>query len=174
VRGPHGALLIVVLAAFAASCGDEASFGASAIELGGATPAGTGFSVLAGDTELVPGAQGGFHVWLKVRVRGVTPGRARMTHTARRKSDGRLPVKGERLVEVGASSMTLSGYEHPEPIPAFMCPSPLGTRVMDEEVSFVVTVTDLAGTPLAETKATATPRCPTGEHAAFCARICTG
>lgn len=167
------AVACTALALFAVSCGGEASFATSEIELGGAAPAGTGFFTLAGDAELIPGAQGGFHVWLKLRVHGVTPGRVRMTHTARRKKDGRLLVNGERLVEVGATSMT-TGYEHPDPIPAFMCPSPLGIRVMDEEVTFVVTVTDEAGHPLATTTATATPRCPAGENAAFCARICAG
>jgi hypothetical protein len=158
--------------ALASACGGPTS-GTGALQLGGAAPDGEGFWPLPGDVELVPGAQGGFHVWLKLRVSGVAPGRVRLARTARRVSDGRLLLTTEGVGEIGPIGP--GGYfEIPAPIPSFLCPSPLGIRVMDERVVFSVEMSDEASAPLGRASAEATPRCPAGDQAAFCARICSG
>jgi len=143
------------------------------VTLGGAAPDGSGFLPLQGDVTLIPGAQGGFHVWLKYRTVGMTPGPARVEHTARRASDGRLILTSMRTQDIGPPSP--DGYwELPVAIPAFMCPAPIGVQVRDERVIYRVVVEDMAGTPLGEGEASATPRCPTDSQSAFCLSICSG
>jgi hypothetical protein len=133
----------------------------------------SGFIPLEGDVPLAPGAQGGFHVWIKYRLMGMSPGVVSVKTTARRKSDDKLILTTERRIEVG--SVTPEGFwETPSALPAFMCPSPIGVRVRDEAVTFRVEVYAPNGALLGEKSATATPRCPTDDQAAFCDRICSG
>lgn len=178
-RGPCSlyarcSLCALLTAASLWGCGArEAHLGDTRLELYSAEAGGTGLIALTGDQTLVPGAQGGFHVWLKFKLLGAPTGRLRWNHTARRSSDNRLLVTGDRIIEMTPTG-SLQGYESPEPIPAFMCPSPLGVKVMDEPVVFQVTLSDENGNRLASATATATPRCPPGEQNAFCVRICTG
>jgi hypothetical protein len=162
-----------MFAALAGCGGGSGPTGTGLVMLGGANPDGTGFVELSGDVQLIPGSQGGFHVWLKFRVEGMGPSRVHLRRTARRASDGRLLLTAENDEEIGAPGP--QGYwELPNPIPSFMCPSPIGTRVMDEAVNFLVEVTDENGAPLGSASAQATPRCPAGAQADFCARICSG
>jgi hypothetical protein len=134
---------------------------------------GTGFVALEGNQQLVGGAQGGFHVWLKYRVKGMSPGKVRIERTARRVSDNRLLLTTTGVQEIGPASA--DGYwELPTAIPSFMCPSPLGVKVEDQPTVFDVKITTVDGVLLGESTAEATPRCPTDEQAEFCHRICNG
>jgi hypothetical protein len=144
---------------------------ASGLTLGTTAADETGFYPLSGDQPLVPGAQGGFHVWLKYRVAGMAPGRVHVQRNARRVSDGALVLTTEGTQEIGTPSE--AGYwELPQPVPSFMCPTPIGIQVMDEQIQFEVTVT--APNLSLTSTAVATPRCPQGDQAQFCAKICAG
>lgn len=141
-----------------------------------ATTDGSGFVPLTGEQPLVPGAQGGFHLWLKMRVAGMAPRAVRAQRTARRVSDGRLLLTTEQVLEVGAPGP--EGYwELPVAIPSFMCPSPIGVSVVDTPARFMVRFVDDDGrTVLVEENAEATPVCPPegDPQREFCYRICTG
>ena len=172
------ALLALALAAVACDGGptpDEPDAATSVMELslGTVDAAGAGFVPLAGDQPLVPGSQSGFHVWLKYRVRGHAPGTMLVKRTARRVSDGRLILRADGVVDLGAPGPD-GAWELEAPVPSFMCPSPLGVQVRDLPVRFTVELVDPdSGAVRATASAEATPRCP-AEHQAFCERICSG
>ncbi len=173
------ATAVAVMVGGGAACGGEADGGPGPDDLAtlaiGGTPddGGGGFVPLGGDAPLIPGSQGGFHVWLKYRITGMAPGLVKVRHSARRASDARLVLTAERRQELGPA--TTDGYwELPAALPAFMCPSPLGVRVVDETIRFRIEVLSADGAPVAQGEAEATPRCPSGTHADFCARICSG
>jgi hypothetical protein len=134
----------------------------------------TGFLPLTGDQTLVPGAQGGFHIWLKYRLGGM-PAAVKIARTVKRVSDGRIildaGVRLQQVGEPGADGM----WELPEPLPSFMCPAPVGMQVQDQPARFDVVVTTEEGAPLGEARAEVTPHCPpTGDpQHDFCERICT-
>ena len=71
------------------------------LELGTASSTGMGFLDMPAAATLVPGAQGGFHVWVSYRIKGAS-GTVKANHTVRRESDGKLLSRGERKLEVGA------------------------------------------------------------------------
>jgi hypothetical protein len=144
------------------------------VTLGGANPDISGFTALAGDVMLVPGGQGGFHVWVKYRVTGASAEDVLLNYTARRVSDGRLILKNSNVrVELGEPGG--EGYwESPVPIPAFMCPSPLGIAVQDQPLVFVFEVRDPNGALRGSATATFTPHCPTDDQATHCVKICNG
>jgi hypothetical protein len=144
------------------------------VTLGGANPDLSGFTTLDGDVTLVPGGQGGFHVWVKYRVTGAGAENVLVNYTARRISDGRLILKNSNiLVTLGAPGS--EGYwEYPVPIPACMCPSPLGIAVQDQPLVFVLEVRDTNGALRGSATATFTPHCPTDDQATHCVKICNG
>ena len=144
------------------------------VMLGGANPDISGFTTLGGDVTLVPGGQGGFHVWVKYRVTGAGAENVLLNYTARRTSDGRLILKNSNvLVTLGAPGS--EGYwESPVPFPAFMCPSPLGIAVQDQPLGFEFEVRDTNGALRGGATATFTPHCPTDEQATHCVAICNG
>jgi hypothetical protein len=172
------ALLALAAALSLGGCGGapEKMPGAAQVELGTAASDGTGFLPLSGDQTLVPGAQGGFHVWVKWKVEGLSPEKVHAQRTVRRTSDNALILTTEGAVEVGDPSD--GWWELPSALPSFMCPTPIGVRVQDEEVKFdlVITADDNGepGAKLGETTATATPRCPGDSEMAFCQQICDG
>jgi hypothetical protein len=141
------------------------------VTLGTTALDGTGFLPLTGDQTLVPGAQGGFHVWLKYRLDGMAVGKLHVKRTVRRVSDDALILTTDGIEEVDGMP-----FELDRALPSFMCPTPIGVRVMDEPVKFDVRFKSEAGAPLGEGTATATPRCPPKDdaQAEFCARICAG
>jgi hypothetical protein len=118
------------------------------------------------DVTLVEGAQGGFHVWMKWRVSDMTGGTVTMQRTARRAEDGQLVLRTSGSVMVGAQQP----YESPDPMPMFMCPSPIGLSVIDRPIIFRV---ELEGFVAKEI--TLVPHCPSDPNQnAFCMKICTG
>jgi hypothetical protein len=170
-------LLIPVLAFLAVGCGggpvQTMPPGMGSITLGTTALDGSGFVPLEGDQPLVPGAQGGFHIWLKYRVKGMAPGKVMVKRPARRVSDDRLLLTTMGAQEVGEASAD-GTWELPNAIPSFMCPAPLGVKVFDEPVVFDVVITTEDGTVLGEGTAEATPRCEPGAQQPFCEKICTG
>jgi hypothetical protein len=142
---------------------------------GSAGADGSGFVPVADGTEveLIPGAQGGFHVWLNVSVHGFA-GIVLFERRARRASDDVLVFRGLRqLIEVPDQAMD-GWWDNPYATPAFMCPSPIGIKVYDEELVFEIELTDEDGEVLATDRLRLIPRCPEGEQAEFCRQICAG
>jgi hypothetical protein len=171
-------LLSLVAAATALGCGGvhdkpppppppaTVTIGATALD-------GSGFQPMGGDQTLVAGAQGGFHVWLKYRVAGMSPGTVRVHREVHRVSDQALILLTDGTQDVGAASP--AGYwELPAALPSFMCPTPIGISVIDERVHFDLTLTADDGSTLGHGSAEATVHCPAGDEAPFCARICSG
>lgn len=170
--------LTLFLAALGA-CGDggdpqspDAAPPAVTLTLGTVDASGAGFFPLTGDQPLVPGAQGGFHVWLKFRVVGLAPQAVLVQRTARRVRDGALILRTQGVVEMGNGD---TPWELAAPLPSFMCPTPIGVEVRDEAVRFTVTLRDLADSvTLGQASEEATPRCPDDDQHEFCVRICSG
>ena len=147
--------------------------GDATLTVGTAAGDGTGFLALAGDQTMVPGAQGGFHVWLKWRVAGMAPATVHVHRESHRVSDDALVLRADGTTAVGAA--TGDGYwELPTALPSFMCPTPIGINVIGERIVFDVTLTDDGGNTIATSSAEATVHCPDGDQAAFCAKICSG
>jgi hypothetical protein len=148
-----------------------ADAGSVALVLGTTATDGSGFFPLAGDQTLVSGSQGGFHVWLKVRV-GHAGGALTLHRTARRVADDRLilDTQGAVLVEAGDGGT----WEMPSAIPSFMCPTPIGVAVRDQAIRLVATLLDEGGATLATASAEFTPHCPDGAELQHCLDICSG
>jgi hypothetical protein len=163
---------ILIASLFALGCGNSPHPGAAEVTLGTTALDGSGFYPLAGDQPLVPGAQGGYHVWLKYRVQGMAPGSVRVTRTARRVSDDRLLLTTEGTEELGPADEATGYWELPRALPSFMCPTPIGVQVRDEAVHFEVVVKNADGTLLGTGDAEATPRCADGDQ--HCIQICSG
>lgn len=125
------------------------------------------------DVPLIEGAQGGFHVWMKYRLSGLDePRHFLVEKRAWRESDGKLVLRAMGSVDAGTGD-----WELPEAMPMFMCPSPIGLRVVDETIVFQVTLTDEeAGAAAAQGQVPLVPRCPTtpDDKQAFCLSICSG
>jgi len=142
--------------------------------VGGAQLDGTGFVDHAdGDTvDLVPGAQGGFHVWINVRVEN-TDGRLYVEREARRVADDVLVLRSpQQVMEVPEDAMS-DWWESPTASPAFMCPTPIGVKVWGEQIKYTVRLTDEAGNVKAEDSLVLVPQCP-ADQMDFCLEICSG
>ncbi len=134
---------------------------------------GSGWADLGGDATLVPGAQGGFHIWLKYRVAGMAPEKVKVHRESHRVSDDALVLLTDGTQDVGAVDAD-GWWELPTALPSFMCPTPIGINVIDERIVFQVTLSTMDDQPLAKSSAEATVHCPAGDQAAFCAKICSG
>jgi hypothetical protein len=165
----------VVMAGVAVGCGGQTTpEGPVSLLVGGTEASGDGFTPLTGDVTLVPGAQGGFHVWLKYRVTGMPAGPMRVRHSATRAEDGRPVLVGQsRPVDIGAAGPD-GAWEAPKAAPAFMCPAPIGTPIDGTRIRFRVELLDANDSPVVSGDAEATPHCPDGDQATFCAHICSG
>lgn len=169
----------VALLGLAAGCVTEPPPPSGSVELtvGTVDAAGAGFLSMAGDQPLVPGAQGGFHVWLKYRVKDYVPGTYVVRREVRRAGDAKLVLRPtDTPVELGEPDPSGS-WELPAPLPSFMCPTPIGVEVRDQSVRFKIQLLDPETLEvMAEGTAVATPRCPPegDPQRAFCERICSG
>ena len=126
--------------------------------------------------ELVPGAQGGFHVWVMYRIQDLT-GRVQVFRTA-----DRVPQDGSPSQRV----LTTSGFItippgttwQSDPIPSFMCPTPIGVSVLSAPIQLSVRITaaDDASVTLAEKTVKIQEQCPPATDTThdFCLRICQG
>jgi hypothetical protein len=167
--------LIACACALVGCGGSGQPAGSAMLTLGTAATDGSGFEALGGDATLVPGAQGGFHIWLKYRISGMAPEAVKVHRESRRVSDDALVLLADGSVDVGAPGPEDGGWwQLPQAQPSFMCPTPIGIGVIDERMVFEVTITTEAGAPLAKSSAEATVHCPDGDQAAFCAKICAG
>jgi hypothetical protein len=116
------------------------------------------------DVTLVEGAQGGFHVWMAYAYGGgVSDPSAKLSRGAERLSDGEI------VLRTSAPAVLL---RQSDPLPMFMCPSPIGLSVIDQPIVFSISLSNDAG-PIAAGTTTLVPRCPDANRD-FCLRICTG
>jgi hypothetical protein len=147
------------------------------VMLGTSALDGSGWYPLTGDQPLVPGAQGGFHVWVKWRVEGMAPQKVHVEREVHRTADAALILKTTQAVDTGNPDGQ-GGWTLPAAQPSFMCPTPVGISVEDQQVKFdLVLRADQNGEPaeeLGRSSATATPRCPTDGQQQFCQQICNG
>jgi hypothetical protein len=138
---------------------------------------GSGWAALSGDQPLIPGAQGGFHVWVKWKIEGMSAQKVHIERTVRRTSDNALILTTTQAQDVGSPGDD-GWWMMPTSQPSFMCPTPIGISVENQTVKFdLVLRGDKNGEPgdtLGETTATATPRCPTDSQQQFCQQICNG
>jgi hypothetical protein len=129
------------------------------------------------DVPLVPGSQGGFHVWTGVRVRGAA-GILHLDRVARRISDDAIILRASTYVMELPDEAADDWWEHPHgeasALPSFMCPAPLGIDVRDEPLILRAQILSQDDELLAEDELVFTPRCPDGDQAEFCADICSG
>jgi hypothetical protein len=125
----------------------------------------------------VPGAQGGFHVWVKWKIEGMTPQKVHVERKVKRTTDGALILTTTTAQQVGDSGSD-GWWTMPDPMPSFMCPTPIGISVENQTVEFeLVLRADHNGEPgdyLGKTSATATPRCLMDAQMQFCQQICNG
>src|SRR5688572_22592811 len=168
------AAALLLCAELAAACGaDEAPVETPAeLQVGTADRDGTGFHDVAegADAELVAGAQGGFHVWVNVRVQGAA-GVLGLSREARRVEDEQLVLRAlEQPLEVPGDAMT-AWWESPRAVPSFMCPTPIGVGVVDRAIRIEVLLLDDADAVLGIDTVTVTPRCPIGQNEAWCRDI---
>ena len=148
--------------------------GNAMLALGTAATDGSGFVALGGDATLVPGAQGGFHVWLKYRIEGMAPEKVNVHRESRRVSDDALVLLADgsarrrrarrrRLVAAadGAAVVHVPDADrHQRHRPAH------GLRRHAHRPS--------TARRWRSSSAEATVHCPDGAQAAFCAKICSG
>ncbi len=144
------------------ACGGAAS--PISLELSGANDDGSGFLALGGDAHLVRGAQGGFHVWLKYRVKGLPDEQVHVIRSAVR-SDGKTVLNALPLVQTVAPDF------ESEAMPSFMCPTPIGVQVYDQTIELKLELRD-DHAAIADASATVIPRCAQDDD--FCRRICGG
>jgi hypothetical protein len=155
------ALVLVLLA----GCGDMTPpAGEARVVLGGVTD--------GQDATLVPGAQGGFHVWLTLRVDGLSSRHVRIYREGRRIADGKQVLRWDGTLEIGPANAGGS-WQPPDPVPMFMCPTPIGLSVVDQPIELSIRLSDGAADPLAAAAVTVVPRCPDDEME-WCMRICSG
>ncbi len=145
---------------------------AAALALGAPTASGGFAPFSAGqDVTLVEGAQGGFHVWMKYRVRGMSAQPTELERTAERASDGVIVLRTMSVADVGAPAAD-GWFESPDALPMFMCPTPIGISVIDRPMVFELRFLD-GDRVVAEQSIELVPRCPDAERD-LCLRICTG
>ena len=151
--------------------------GSVSVSLGTTALDGSGFLPLQGDQPLVPGAQGGFHVWVKWKIEGMSPQKVHIERTVERVGDQARILTTSQAQEVGEPDGE-GWWMMPNAQPSFMCPTPIGISVEDQTMTFhLVLKSDNNGEPgieLGRTSATATPHCPTDGQMEFCQSICNG
>lgn len=137
------------------------------------------------EVELASGAQGGFHVWVKYRITGLG-GRVRVNRIAERiGSDGtrqRVLTAPSTVIDLGTlAAEGVTYWESADPIPSFMCPTPIGVSVLDAPIQLDVSVESAEpvgapGAALARATVTLRPHCPPlGDTTRdFCLQICQG
>lgn len=170
--------LAVALAAFVVGCGGVEPLPLDGVEIGtGALDGSPGFVIFAPGTDLTlaPGSQGGFHVFINLQLSSEVAEAAGelpvVSRVARRVSDGVLVSRTSRrvtLVDQEGVSQTEAS------LPLFLCPTPIGIVVGDEEIRLEVEVSSPDGIVHGRGEATFVPRCPGGDQAQFCRNICFG
>lgn len=129
------------------------------------------------ELELEPGAQGGFHVFVQIRVPKAAiadmGARPFVRRAARRVDTNELVSRGERhhaFVETADADVV----ELETPILLFLCPTPIGIAVGDQALDLEVEVSADDETEGVKGHLRFTPRCPSGDQNQFCNNICFG
>lgn len=116
------------------------------------------------DLELIPGAQGGFHVEIALWVDGFDPSlTVEVLRDTRRDDTGDLVATTSFHSEIGEDGILSRA------VPVFLCPAPVGISVADQPLEVRVKVSSDA---VGEAAVAFVPRCPSGDQADFCDRIC--
>lgn len=181
MEGLARSLALVTVVAGAASVGgacasdpiEEPPVYDAHLRVGGAPASGEGFLDLEDYTpvDLVPGAQGGFHVWINVSVHGIE-GDLVVEREARRVSDDRLVLRATPQALLVPGDAMDDWWQAPFAAPAFMCPTPIGISVIDEAIEVTVRLKDENDEVLAEDSVIVVPTC--NLQADFCQSICSG
>jgi hypothetical protein len=103
----------------------------------------------------------------------MAPGTVHVHREVHRVSDQALILLTDGTQAIGEPSPD-GFWELPMALPSFMCPTPIGISVIDQQVSFDLTLRADDGTTLGHGTAEATVHCPSGDEAPFCAKICSG
>lgn len=155
--------------------------GSGLLEVGGGHEGGEpGFVPLEVGQELVlePGAQGGFHVFINVRVSeggmAFVGDRPLLYREARRVETGELVSRSKHRTRLVPSPEVGGRFETEKSIPLFLCPTPIGIPVADELLELDVRAVREEDDEPVSGKVRFLPRCPTGDQADFCRRICFG
>lgn len=182
--GSHRGLLpglasMALLTLAGAGCADDMPLppdpGEAEVVVGGAEASGSGFVALddGDEVELIPGAQGGYHVFVGMEMSGAM-GTLYVDRDARREEDGTLVLRTNlQTLEVPEDAME-GWWQKPTAFTSFMCPSPIGVEVSDQPIEFRVALVDDDEVILGEDTLTLVPRCPEGELFEHCDRICSG
>ncbi len=190
-------LVALLLGLAATACGDDPveppppppDSNITSFAIGGGNEDGTaGFVGLEDGQEvtLVPGAQGGFHMFVNVRLgfEETVEEHITLERTARKVADNKLVSKANSRVDLVPSSE--DGYHDSDrPMLMFLCPSPVGISVLDgplvlrfqvlaeEEEATQQDLPGAASTPKADVTIKVQVRCPESQQS-FCEQICTG
>ena len=116
------------------------------------------------ELELVPGAQGGFHVSIRLRVSGFDPSAMVEVDRDTRRDDTR-----DLVASTSFRSAIGDGGLLAREVPVFLCPAPVGISIADEPLEVSVKVSSDA---IGKASLAFVPRCPIGDEADFCDRIC--
>src|SRR5262249_6328176 len=91
---------------------------------------------------------------------------------ATRVSDGALVLRDDGAAAIGAPDA--DGYFQPaQPVPMFMCPSPVGISVIDTPIRLELTIRRADDSSAVQAGVEVIPVCP-DDARDFCERICTG
>lgn len=161
------------LLALLAGCGSDPCASiteAAQIEVGGADAAGATFEPFSDGSErsLIAGPQGGYHVWLHARVRGICPASARIERRVIDEATGDLLLfssSGAGLVETA----TEGEHELDGAVPMQLCP-PVIVPPVGRALRFYARITDGSGRS-AEAMRSFMAACPAGDLR--CADVCS-
>src|SRR5438045_2499798 len=87
------------------------------------------------DVQLVAGAQGGFHVWMRYALKDVPAGAMiKVERLAHRQVDNAIVLRFDSYEAVG--ELGADGWYRTAAFPMFMCPTPIGVSVVDNAIIY--------------------------------------
>ncbi len=145
----------------------------------GSDPSTLSYAPLQDNTELMlePGAQGGFHVFLHLRVDDFAIAdmgdRPLLQRWARRVDTHDLVSRAKRT-HAFIPSDEPGILELDRAIPLFLCPTLIGIAVANEPLELEIELSRDEMSPPLKADIRFTPRCPEGDQKEFCRNICFG
>jgi hypothetical protein len=177
---------LLLLPLLVAACGGSAppDAGTGHLYIGtavgmGTDPAALTYAPLEDNTELTlePGAQGGFHVYLHLRVDEFAIAdmgdRPLLQRWARRVDTNDLVSRAKRT-HAFVPSDEPGILEVDRPIPLFLCPTLIDIAVANEPLELEIELSKDEMSPPLKANIRFTPRCPEGDQKQFCRNICFG
>lgn len=156
-----------IVLVFLCACGSDPCAGTEepALEIGGAGDDGGAFEAFSGgaDRDLVYGTQGGYHVWLQVRMRGLCPDTTIFERSAIDET-GAVRVYTRGMVPFVETD---DGFELPSADRVILCP-PNDGPVVDRPLLLRASVFDDTGRR-AEAEISLVPRCRDADCPTICA-----